>query len=119
MSSQTVEFQALFDKADEAGRAAAQACVPTPMTVVDGSQSWTVSDGLCGFAWIVISPGNCRFANWLKKNNLGKYGEYERGVVIWVSDYNQSIAKKEAYAWAFADVIRNAGIRCSACSRLD
>lgn len=73
-----------------------------------------ISDGVCGFAWINIKSGNCAFANWLKKNNLARRDEYYGGVTVWVSDYNQSMQKKEIYARAFAKVIQGSGLVKSA-----
>lgn len=89
----------------------------------DNSQeiySEIVNDGVCGFAWVNIKPGNCRFANWLKKNDLGRIDSYYGGVTIWVDEFNQSLERKEAYARAFADVILESGIeKCYIGSKMD
>lgn len=118
----------LYESADAAGRKAAEACTPTPMIVSEADplsgtpkpngKAWYVADGACGFAWIKVRPGNCTFARWLKANKGARKGYYG-GMELWVSDYNQSIARKEAYASAFAGVIREAGIKAYAESRLD
>lgn len=60
----------------------------------------------CGFAWIVVRPGNCPFANWLKKNKNAKR-HHAGGVSLWVSKYGQSHDKKKEYARAFADSIEH------------
>jgi len=78
-----------------------------------------VMDGVCGFGWILIKPANSPFANWCLKKGLGRRSAYERGFVINVSDFNQSLLKKEAYAHAFAAVLSEAGIRAYGCSRID
>jgi len=122
------KWQELYDKALQAGREAAKACTPTPMVVQqhanmmdDNSpvvKQWHVPDGVCGFAWVKIRPGNCPFANWLKKNKLGSKA-YRGGVEIWISEYNQSMTKKETHAQAMSAVLREAGIDAWAESRMD
>lgn len=122
-------FADLAQRADEAGRRAAAECIPQPMTVVqhanpldDSSpivQSWgPIADGVCGFAWVTIHPGNCSFAHYAKKH-LGADKAYYGGVQIWISEYGQSYERKYAYAQAFADVLREDGIKAYASGRLD
>lgn len=125
------DFAALYAKADAAGKAAAAACRPTPMIVGDAKSlfsneidyskpTYYVADGVCGFAWVNLKPGNSGFANWLKKMKLARRDEYYGGVTIWVSDYNQSMDRKSAYAGAFARVLNDAGFkRAYAMSRMD
>jgi len=122
------KFQELYHTAHLAGMDAVARMTVTPMVVCqhanvmnDASpvtQSWVVPDGPCGFAWIVVSPGNCSFANWLKKNKLADK-HYYGGVAIWVGLFNQSMQKKEEYAYAFASVLVDAGINAYAGSRMD
>lgn len=122
------EFRGLYQAADEAGQEAVRKLTVVPMVVtgpvgldnepLEGCKSWYVEDGACGFAWITVRPGNSPFANWLKKNGLGSKAYYG-GVQIWVSQFNQSIQKKEAYAEAFAAKLSEYGITASAGSRLD
>ena len=78
-----------------------------------------IADGVCGFGWILIKPANSPFANWCLKQGIGRRSQYERGFVINVSDFRQSLLKKEAYAHAFAAVLSAAGIRAYGCSRID
>jgi hypothetical protein len=119
-------FAAVFAKARAAGLAAGEAAVPQAMMVVQPSSNphvpkamWHVPEGACGFAWVHITPGNCPFANWLKKNNLAR-SAYKGGVEIWISDFGQSIARKEAFAHAMAEILRDQlGIHAYAGSRLD
>jgi hypothetical protein len=123
----------LYERAHDAGMKAAEGHTPVPMIVQQHSnvmddnspvvQSWNVGGGVCGFSWTVIRPGNCSFANWMKKNGKGKYSEYERGVLVWAgsefSDFGQSMTTKEAYSHAFANVISDAGINITTYSRMD
>lgn len=111
-------YRALASQADAAGRAAAEAVNPRPMTVVGGGQEYFVADGVCGFAWVVVKPGNSPFARFAKQN-LRAHKHYYGGVEIWVSGYGQSMQRKEAYASAYADVLRNAGIQAYSQSRMD
>jgi len=122
------EFKKWYDEADQAGKAEAGKLVPVPMVVQQLSnvmddtspvkQEWLVSDGVCGFAWVKVYPGNCPFANWMKKQGLADKS-YEGGVSLWVSGYGQSMQKKEAYAGAFAKVLQGYGLRAYAGSRMD
>lgn len=121
----------LYAKARAAGYAAAQACVPTPMVVRqhlnpldDNSpivrQYEPVMGGVCGFAWVIVKPGNCTFANWLKKKGYGRKDSYYGGVCVNVSEFGQSMEKKMAYAGAFAKVIADAGFdKVYAMDRMD
>ena len=117
----SVEFKALYEKALAAGKQAAASCIPVPMIVeqhanmADDSspvvQRYHEPEGVCGFAWVVIRPANSAFAHWLKKNTDGnaKSG-YGGGLHYWISGYGQSMTRKEAFAKAFAKVLREEGL---------
>jgi hypothetical protein len=121
-------FQELFDRAYAAGIEAAAAINPEPMIVeqranaLDDSspvvKQYYVPEGVCGFAWVNISPGNCPFANWLKKGGYARKA-YRGGVDIWISAHGQSFERKTAHARAMARVIADAGIKAYSNSRLD
>ena len=130
----TAGFEKLWAEAVAAGQAAGDAVKPQGMRVVqhanpadDSSaivKSWDVPEGPCGFAWVVVRPGVCSFARWAKANqaklgqSVGK--EYYGGMsVYWVSEFNQSIQRKAAFAGAFAAVLCKAGIDAHAMSRMD
>jgi hypothetical protein len=126
------EMARLVKTADAAGKAAAAAVTPVPMVVqeranpLDDSspvvRQWApVMDGVCGFAWVNVKPGNSAFANWLKKQPGSRWrtDSYEGGVSMSVFDYNQSLTRKAAYAGAFARVLSEAGIRAYSASRMD
>jgi hypothetical protein len=116
----------LFATAHAAGMAAGEAAAPTPMHVVRRDvvtgqitkRYAPVMDGVCGFAWINVRPGNSPFANWLKKNTHASPA-YQGGVEYWVREFNQSMERKEAFARAFARVLQEAGITAYAGSRMD
>jgi hypothetical protein len=119
----------LFAKAHEAGMKAAEKVQVVPMHVVQRANPFDdnspivksyapVEGGVCGFAWVTVSPGNSSFALWLKKTHRGR-NAYQGGVQIWVSDFGQSMTRKEAYASAFAAVLRETGLKAYAGSRMD
>lgn len=130
MKMSNAEMTELYEKAHIAGIEALEAATPTAMIVghekgfmsgrIDYSKpTYHVAEGPCGFAWILVKPGTSRFARWLKANGLARSDSYYGGVSIWVRHGGQSIERKEAYARAFADVIRDAGIKSFAMSRMD
>lgn len=114
------KWAALWATAAAEGKAAGDAAVPEGMlvTTLDGKGRWYVPDGLCGFAWVKVVPGTSSFARWLVKSGLAHKG-YGGGVHIWISDFGQSVARKEAAARAIAKVLTDAGIKAYAQSRLD
>lgn len=128
-SKPKIDCQKIYNEARQAGIDAGTLALPTPMVVEQHSnmlndkspvvQSWTVPDGVCGFAWVNVRPANCSFAKWLKINNLGKTDSYAGGCKIWVHEFNQSMERKEKYAYAFADVLNKHGIKAYAGSRMD
>lgn len=125
------QFKAAWDAAVAAGNAAAAAKVPQPMYVVERADPLNdnspvvkayapVMDGVCGFAWVSIRPANKPFARWLKKQGLAKPA-YGGGLQYWVSAFNQSMEKKEAFAYAMADSLGKAfpEMRFYGASRMD
>lgn len=126
----SAEFKKLWVEAVTAGNEAVMKAKVVPMVVgtpkslfsneIDYSQPVeVVEDGACGFAWINVKPGTSAFAKWLKAQGYARKDEYYGGVTVWVSQFNQSVQKKEAYARAVAKVLRDAGIKAYAASRLD
>lgn len=129
-----VTHQTLFDKAHAAGQAAAEAKVSSvvPMIVEKRANPWDdnspvvksyyVPSGVCGFAWVSLSPGNSSFALWAVKNGKARKA-YQGGVNFRAPDtagFEQSMEVKEAYVQAFAGVLREAGFkRAYPVSRMD
>lgn len=121
-------FSDVWHRAVAAGCAAGDACTPIPMGVAqhadpldDSSpvtQQWVVEGGVYGFAWVTVRPGNCPFANWLKKNDIAKK-TYGGGVAIHIHHYGQSMERKYAYARAISAVFRDAGFNSAAHNRMD
>lgn len=116
----------LYTTARAAGLAAAAAAQVTPMIIQqhknmldDNSpvvKQYFVADGVCGFASVIVR--NIKFANQLKKLGIGRKN-YGTGWNISVSDFNQSLTRKEAYAHAFAKVLNDHGITAYTDSRMD
>jgi hypothetical protein len=125
-----MDFQDLYERARQAGLNAAASTTVQPMVVgtpkslfsneLDETKpTYFIESGPCGFAEVVVKPGNSRFANWLKKNNIAETRYYGGGVSVWVSEFGQSYQRKMAYASAFAEVLRAENIKASATGRLD
>lgn len=118
----------VFAEAHAAGMAAGKGHSPTPMVVQQHASAfndnspvvkeWFVGDGVCGFAWVNLRPGNSRAANFAKKN-LGAHKDYYGGVSIWCHEFGQSMERKQAYARAYASVLFRHGIYAHAQSRMD
>lgn len=104
MTATKIDFAQLHQEAHAAGCAAAQQ---------------HITFGGCGFAWVLVKPGNSPFANWLKAQDKASYSNYHKGVMLWVSDYGQNTSQKYAYAAAYAHVLKKHGIKAFAESRLD
>ncbi len=85
---------------------------------IDFSKKTYILDGLCGFAWVNISPARGAFVNWLKTQGIGSKGYYG-GYEIWVREFGQSVDRKSAFAGAFAEVLNKYGITAYTGSRLD
>ena len=85
---------------------------------IDFSKKTYILDGLCGFAWVNISPARGAFVTYLKSIDAGHKGYYG-GYEIWVREFGQSVDRKYAFAQAFAEVLGRYGIEASAGSRLD
>ena len=122
MSKQTITVSELLKQAETAGLKAGLEIVPTPVYFKDThtGQTYDSADGACGFAHVNISPARGKFVNYLKKIGKG-HKSYQGGWDYWVSsqELGQSITRKEAYADAFAKVLKEWGINCYATSRLD
>ena len=120
------EHHELFQRAYAAGMDALNAAVPVPMRIVEadiwgkpkaGSQVWVEPEGMCGFAWVRIK-GNTGFARTMKSMGFFRKA-WDRGFEFWVSEGGQSVERKEAFARAFAKVLRDGGVDAYADSRLD
>ena len=125
-----LSMQSLYNQAHDAGVAAVEATRVVPMVVgqaknvfgneIDYSQeTYFVADGVCGFAWISVKPANSKFGKFLTENKLARRDSYEGGLRMPIMAFNQSLQKKEAYAYAFAKVLREAGVNARVESRMD
>ena len=118
----------IYQEAHYKGNAAVEITTVQPMIVQqranplnDDSElirEYYVSDGVCGFASVNVKPANSKFAKFLVANGLGRKS-YSGGVSMSVRDFNQSLTKKEAYAYAFARVLTEHGIKAHVESRMD
>lgn len=115
----STKFASIWEQAEAAGRQAVANATVEPIVVQDNhtGKSWLIEDGLCGFAWVQFA-GNTAFGRWAKANGLARKG-YPNGLQHWIRGYGQSVAKKEAYAQAFASILQQNGIQAYSGSRLD
>lgn len=123
-------FTKLWADAHNAGLAAIKEHVCTPMGVVDPDKGLVevVRHGMCGYASLVITPGNSSLAKWAAKfHEFSKhyYGGVARGVRWHPSEVGlegtawQSYELNRAYAEAFSKVFNDAGFSMSVWARLD
>ena len=118
-----IDFQAVFEEAQEAAQKAFVDAQPVPMVVgspssplgndVDPNQKmWFVADGVCGFAWVNFGDGRKPVARWLRQNKIG-YKDYYGGWSVWADDFlpkfSQSLQRKEAAMRAVVGVYRKHG----------
>lgn len=121
-------FNAMLRKALDAGYSAAQAVQVQKMRVIEadpltgqplpGARPSEAFEP-CGFAWVKV-PGNTPFGRYVKKTYPQKFRKaYGPGLQYWVSDFEQSMYRKEAFAQAMARVLREHGVEAYADSRMD
>jgi hypothetical protein len=127
------EYASIHHEAHVAGMAAGNGKTPTPMIVgtakgfvgeaanqIDEAKpTYYVPSGVCGFAWIVIEDGRSGYARWTKKNVKNSHKNYYGGWAVWCFEFGQSMERKEAYADAYAQVLKSRGIAAYAQSRMD
>ena len=120
------EYAELWERACREACEAWRNAVPQAMVVSNDrtGERWHVSEGVCGFASLVIKPANSSFAYWLK-NNVRTSKHYQGGLSVWSSVIvpedatSQSYDRKVAAMRAAARVLSEAGIRAYSSARLD
>ena len=129
MTMSKVACEKLLEKAHLMGMDAGRGSTPTPMVVgtptetfgseIDYSKpTYFVEGGVCGFAGVVIKPARGKFVSYLKSIGMG-YKHYYGGYYVPVREFGQSLARKEAYAEAYAKVLSEEGMSCYVDSRMD
>ena len=109
-----MNFTKVFEDARTAGLAAGMLVDVFPMYVAgdmfgrSGPKVHKVHSGVCGFATIHI-PARGKHVNAAKVAGFYK-DSYIGGLRLSCFDFNQSMARKEAYCNAYVDVLRKAGI---------
>lgn len=113
-------FAALYSKAQAVGFQAGETMTPHVMTVMDhtGAVIERVSEGMCGFASVIVRHANKGFGHWLITTGLARK-PYYGGAEIWIHSHNQSYERKVAHAEAMVKLMRDAGIEAHVSSRLD
>ena len=129
MSMSKVHCEKLLERAHLMGMDAGRRVGVTPMIVgspstpfgsdIDYSKkTYFVEGGACGFAGVVIKPARGKFVSYLKSIGIGNK-HYYGGYYVSVREFGQSLTRKEAYADAYAKVLREAGFKCYVDSRMD
>mgnify|MGYP001266901281 FL=1 len=129
MSMSKVHCEKLLERAHLMGMDAGRRVGVNPMIVgtptelmgneIDYSKkTYVVEGGVCGFAGVVIKPARGKFVSYLKSIGMGNK-HYYGGWYVSVREFGQSLARKEAYADAFADVLKEVGMRVYVDSRMD
>ncbi len=129
MTMSKVACEKLLEKAHLMGMDAGRGSTPTPMVVgtptetfgseIDYSKpTYFVEGGVGGFAGVVIKPARGKFVSYLKSIGMG-YKHYYGGYYVPVREFGQSLARKEAYAEAYAKVLSEEGMSCYVDSRMD
>jgi len=115
-----INIKQIFATAKAAGENALRDALPQPMLVAGGSRPYLVEGGVCGFAWVNIYGirSNSKLGKALAALGFRK-SSYDKAFQFWVFDGGQSMERKEAYAYAMADVLQKSGLRAYAGSRMD
>ena len=108
-------FYQATSKADQAFKEA----TPEPMTVTDGTNTWKVDEGMCGFASVNIRPARGKFVKFLKDHSIGSPDGYLGGYTVYARTGSQSYERNTAWAQAFAAVLNSEGLNATSHSRLD
>lgn len=131
-AARELRHQEILTEAAHAAGLAYDNCEPAAMVVYEtvglsdipkeNGKAWLVAEGVCGFAWLVVTPATSSFAKWLAKRELG-HKAYNGGWSIsaheLVPNAGQSYERKVAAMTAAAAVLRAHGIACRVDSRLD
>ena len=110
----------LYNEAQAAGYAAGDHMTPRMMTVTDsnGNVIERVSEGMCGFASVMVKGANKGFGHWLIKTGKARKAYYG-GAEMWIGAHGQSYERKTAHANAMVHVLREGGVDCWVWNRLD
>jgi len=113
-----MDFQKIYNEAHAAGMEAGTKAKPSTMYIRDShtGQVWAESEGACGFARVRF-PAITAWGRWSQKAGVAK--KWTKGLAVSVHEFNQSHQRKEAYAVAFAAVLKKHGIDCYVESVLD
>ena len=106
--SDEAKWSAIYELAEQAGNNAISTLVPTPI-VVDGV---VYMEGNCGGAYVAVKDARRGFAKWLKNSGKGRKC-YPTGYAVYAPAIDQSAERAEAFAKAFASVLRRNHISCS------
>jgi hypothetical protein len=107
------DWRRLYDEADAAAKAAADAWIPTPVRV----NGHVAPEGQRGWATIRLDSALSGLGAWLLRNGLGYPGR--PGVALAYQHPTQSAERSEAYAMKFAEMLGLNGVSSELRSYLD
>ena len=123
---------AIYLKAYSVGQNAGKESRPTPVVFYEADlldrpigKSYYEAEGVCGFAGVEVRPASyagkkdCEFVRYCRSNKIGYYSDYNKCWYIPCHEYGQSMQRKEAFAEAFAQVLKENGIQANATSRME
>lgn len=115
------DYMRLVTRAFNAGTKAAGLVAPPASVIVGkahGRPVWGPDMfGRRGQAWISF-PSTCPFARWVRKHGYGS-NLPSGGYGIFVRAYGQDAAYKRAFAKAFAETLRDGGVKADAHIMMD
>lgn len=127
MTTTTVDhnWQEVLNKASMKATEAWKSAVPEAMVVTNNEgQRWVVSEGPCGFSYVIVKDGRSAFVRHLRKHNIGRkhyYGGWEIPSWQLVAEdrASQSYQRKGAATQAAVELLAEYGIQAYSMSRYD
>lgn len=126
MTTTTISAAKIYEElklASFKGRMEAEA--PTPVSVTDGIQTWSMSGGICGNAVVMLSSARTKVAQDFKKLGLAEPWYGKSGLSLRTYSFmgfasgGQSLAYNEAIAKAMVDHLESRGIEAYVHSWVD
>jgi hypothetical protein len=112
----SIDWDELWRVAAAYGDDAAARVIPTPMVVRSKEREYWVPEGKYGGARIIVRDARRNFGRWLRISGYGGRG-HRAGATVYAPSHFVETA--EAYAHAFAEVLRTNGVDCTVETFLD
>jgi len=126
MTTTTISATALYEELKAASfKGLADAATPTPMHVTDGTNNWSIPQGICGNAVVMLKSARTKIAQDLKKAGFAEPWYGKSGLSLKTYSFmgfaggGQSLAYNEAIAQAMVDHLESLGIEAYVHSWVD